>query len=180
MAKAKILTAERARECLDYDQNTGNLVWIERAHGRPKSLAAGTTGSSKRFNGGGRYLSITIDKIKYPLHQVIWVWMTGEWPNRQIDHINLDRHDNRWSNLRLATPSQNTWNNRISTRNKSGFVGIWWNAPRGKWEAFVGKKNLGRFATMTEAIAARQKAAHDIAGEFLHPTKTAKPRRKGW
>jgi hypothetical protein len=49
--------------------------------------------------------------------------MTGEWPKTQIDHINLDKADNRWCNLREATQSQNFANTRILASNGSGFKG---------------------------------------------------------
>ena len=71
------------------------------------------------------YRTVRIAKKKYYVHRLIWIYMTGDDPgNMEIDHINRDRHDNRWSNLRLTTRSENAFNTgntciRIRPRKKA-------------------------------------------------------------
>ena len=87
------------------------------------------------------------------------------------DHVNGDTLDNRRTNLRVATPSQNQYNRGISRNNNSGFKGVCY-APRGgkPWRADIGfqgtRKFLGQFHTAEEAHAAYAKAAEALHGEF--------------
>jgi hypothetical protein len=93
--------------------------------------------------------------------------MTGEWPS-EIDHINLDKADNRWTNLRLATRRLNNANTR--PRGALGVKGVSWNEERKKYVAQIrvnGKQTgLGRFDTIEEAKAAYDAAAQLEFGEF--------------
>lgn len=87
-------------------------------------------------------------------------------PSGFVDHKNQIRDDNRWSNLRHATPAQNVANSRIRSHNSSGYRGVSWEKSRGKWKAYgrVGGvlKNLGRYNDVLEAAAAakRWRAEH--------------------
>jgi hypothetical protein len=96
--------------------------------------------------------------------------MTGSWPKEQIDHINGDPLDNRWSNLREATQSQNNWNTRLSRNNTSGYKGVSWHKGERKWDATImayGKSHfLGRFKTKEEARDAYIDASKKLHGEF--------------
>ena len=71
------------------------------------------------LNNGG-YLEGKILGKYYKAHRVIWLWMTGEWPKEQVDHINHDRTDNRWCNLREASRLENYRNQSQYKNNKSG------------------------------------------------------------
>lgn len=99
--------------------------------------------------------------------------MTGAWPANQIDHINLDKRDNRWANLREATGSQNAMNR--CGRAASGFKGVCLirdprKAGRTPWQASIMKegkrRRIGQYATVEEAGAAYEQAAHQLHGEF--------------
>jgi hypothetical protein len=103
------LTAEYVRSILDYDPDTGLLTWKETKSGRSNGAVAGTAG--KWGNHGKMRMTITIDKVIYKYHRIIWLWMTGEWPKGLIDHWDRDAMNNRWDNLRDATHSINV-NNR--------------------------------------------------------------------
>ncbi len=96
--------------------------------------------------------------------------MTGKWPTHQVDHINGMRADNRWKNLREATPLQNARNRRPTKETGSGRVGVCFDKTRAKWSAYIGVDNrtinLGFFAEIEEAVAARADAEKVHFGEF--------------
>lgn len=87
-----------------------------------------------------------------------------------IDHINRDKLDNRKSNLRYATKSQNGMNKCIQSNNTSGYTGVYWDKSRNKWlvSIQVNSKqiNLGRYNNINEAIEVRKNAELKYFGEF--------------
>lgn len=89
-----------------------------------------------------------------------------------IDHISGDKLDNRRSNLRLATRSQNSMNSKIYSNNKLGVKGIHFCKERNKFYACIRINNkginLGRFNTIEEAVAARKRAEELHFGEFRY------------
>lgn len=99
-----------------------------------------------------------------------WAIHHGEWPDGEIDHINMKRDDNRIANLRLATSSDNRMNSGRQENNTSGMKGVYWKKARGKWmsQIQVASKQifLGRYATKAEAHAAYCEAAKKYHGEF--------------
>jgi hypothetical protein len=90
--------------------------------------------------------------------------------NLLIDHISGNFHNNRFSNLRLATSWQNQCNQKVRIDNTSGLKGVTWDKNRSKWLAQIQVKRkhffLGRYKTKEEAWAAYQKAAHEYHGDF--------------
>lgn len=96
--------------------------------------------------------------------------MTGEWPKLFVDHINGDRSDNRWENLRLATKQQNQCNIRAHKDSRTGMKGVWLNKRSGRWEAtlqFNRKRYwLGLHDTQEQAAEAYMRAAKELQGEF--------------
>lgn len=117
------------------------------------------------------YIIINIMYRRYYAHLLAWWYTHGEWPNRNIDHINNDKADNRPCNLRLATQHQNLMNQRIRVNNKSGYKGVVYT--RGKWRAHITinykKKWLGYFDTPEQAHQAYCEAAKLYAGEYANP-----------
>lgn len=156
-------TPERLNKLLSYDPLTGVVTWkVRRPHVSPGDVA-GTHNSSG-------YRQISVDGRFYVAHRIAWAITHGVWPPKQIDHVNGDKDDNRLSNLRLATNSENCWNCRPRTRNTSGFKGVSWVKREGKWAATIsahGKKiSLGRFLTREAAHAAYCDASTRLHGEF--------------
>lgn len=90
-----------------------------------------------------------------------------------VDHIHGSNtlYDNRKSNLRIVTPSQNSINQKKSSRNKSGVVGVYQQRGSKKWIAQISKENkkfyLGIFDTFDDAVKARKEAELEYFGEFL-------------
>ena len=157
------LTAERLREVISYDPNTGEFIWIATLSNAAKA------GTRPSYHSKG-YLCIKIDGKLYKAHRLAWLFMTGDFPPRLIDHINGIRDDNRFSNLREATKSENQQNlKRAQANNKSGFLGVY--ASYGKWRAAItldGKlTHIGSFKTPEIAHAAYLEAKR-----IMHPACT--------
>jgi hypothetical protein len=144
------LTAEYVRSILDYNPVTGDLTWRATKSGR-RSEVAGTTG--QWGNHGKRRRTITIDGVIYKSHRIIWLWMTGEWPPRMIDHKDLDALNNQWLNLRLATPTVNARNRRKARNNTSGITGVFFDKAKKKnpWRAQIWDTYIGVFPTKVAA-----------------------------
>lgn len=164
---------------LDYNPATGALVFKERTPeswpertiiGKPRKYSAERL--CRQFNAtyagrpalaskGNGYGVGTLLGKKVSSHRVIWKMVTGREP-AYIDHINGDRSDNRWSNLRSVDRSQNAKNLACYKNNKSGRMGVNWHKPSGKWAAYIssgGKHvHLGLFDDWEEAVSARSKA----------------------
>lgn len=157
------LTAERARELLHYDPETGILRWrIRRGPKRAGSIATRSTSAG--------YIRVGLDCRTYYAHRVMWLMQTGEWPDKEIDHINGVRTDNRWANLRHATHAQNGRNRRRQRDNTSGFTGVYLHKPTKRWRARInvaGKRiSLGYHDTPELAHAAYAGATKAHYGEF--------------
>lgn len=159
------LTPERLHEILSYNPATGEFRYrLNRGRAAGKGEAAG------KVNKGDGYRYIVLDGHGYAAHRLAWFYVHGTWPNGQLDHENRVRDDNRFDNLREATPTQNNANQRRRKDNTSGFKGVSWDAREQKWIAQIccNRKNrhLGRFNEPEEAHAAYTKAANDLFGSY--------------
>ena len=154
------------REILDYDAASGLLYWRVRFP-RSKNQIGDIAGCVATDG----YIVVGLNGRYYKGHRLAWLHVYGEWPDRTLDHINGNRSDNRISNLRLATKSENCRNAKISIKNKSGFKGVHWNKATKKWRATckVGDRPtyLGSFATAEEAAIAYKEFASKHHGEFF-------------
>lgn len=150
---------------LAYDPETGILTWLVPRNNN--KIRAGARAGRLVDNG---YRQIQVDGVVYAEHRIAWLLMTGELPAAEIDHRNLSRADNRWTNLRLATRAQQVANSRRNSRNTSGHKGAYWIASRRRWCARIdiGGKiiGLGSYQTAAEAGAAYAAAAAKLHGEF--------------
>lgn len=89
----------------------------------------------------------------------------------EIDHISMNRLDNRKENLRIVERCQNAWNRKVTSRSKSGIKGVSFDKSRNKWVASLmarGAVIRGRFNTQKEAIDARRMASLKYHGEFAN------------
>ena len=143
------LTANRLKELISYEPDTGFFRWAKK---RPRCRVGDVTGCLMKTG----YICIRVDNTLYTAHRLAWLYMTGAWPQDQIDHVNGNRTDNRWGNLREATNMENAHNRRKRVNNKSGITGV--RRENSKWLAEI-KVNyrpmrLGLFDTPEEAEAA--------------------------
>ena len=153
------LTQEIVKEFLHYDPESGELTWKERSpywfseekyRKAWNTKHAGKCADYIHTNGVGYTVcTVGIFHKNYRSHRVIWLYVTGEWPEKCIDHIDRDATNNRWSNLRQVTRSQNSRNMSMMASNTSGVTGVSWNKGISRWVAEVwlnGKKQyLGCF-----------------------------------
>jgi hypothetical protein len=142
--------AERLRDELDYNPETGELSWKSEA---PES----TRKVYEKCRDGYLRLSLTIDGIshRFMAHRIAWFMAHGSHPNGEIDHINGDRSDNRLCNMRDVSRSENCRNAAKRKDNKSGVSGVYWDKTQSFWRAMVrhgGKRHyVGVFADIEEA-----------------------------
>lgn len=153
------LTQKRLKELLHYDPKTGEWTRISIR----KGYFIGT--KTGRLMAAG-YIRVGVDMERYLSHRLAWLYMTGRWPKEQIDHINGNRADNRWINLREATNSQNQFNRKNQKPNKNGMEGVLKSKDHKRHKPYSARimirgksKYLGRFATATEAHVAYKTAA---------------------
>lgn len=163
--KSKPKTLDELRVLLSYDPLTGEF---RRLTTRGPKHKAGQIAGGVTEHG---YINITIDGVRYYGHRLAWLFMTGEWPADQIDHVDLNRTNNRFANLREASNSDNLCNRGPTKRNKTGCRGVHFTRDRiGKpWFVAVRKGKrlyVKRFKTKDEAVAMRHAAARNIHGEF--------------
>jgi hypothetical protein len=146
-----------------YDQETGE-IWRRRSHGLVKQKA------SISSNG---YARIGFDGKRYGAHRIAWAISTGEWPTRDIDHINGVRTDNRIANLRHVSRATNLENLRGAKSHNvsSGVLGVYI-TNKGCITSRIGVNGksiyLGSFRTVEEARAAYISAKRQHHGGFVN------------
>jgi hypothetical protein len=152
------VSVEYLRKIFDYDPLTGVLFH--------KKRHAVLEGSRAGFVMNHGYVGVKIHQRLFLAHRVIWAWVTGVWPELDVDHENLVRTDNRWSNLRVTTRSSNVANSRARSNHLKGA----YRQRNGKWQSQIQEngryKYLGTFLTELEANLAYAAAAKLIHGEF--------------
>jgi len=149
---------------LEYDSKTGFITWkVKRAN----NISIGQIAGVIDKNG---YRRIKIRPKLYLAHRIAWLLYYKEWPKNLIDHINMNRADNRIENLREATKSQNMMNTTKYQTNKSGIKGISWHKRDKVYRGHItvmGKNiTVGRFKTIEEAEKAIVKKRLEVHGEF--------------
>ena len=169
-----VLTPEQIREWFHYEPDTGSLYRI----------VAGKRLLCTKMDTKG-YVAVYIGNRRFTAHRVAWAFMTGKWPRKGLDHIDGNRANNCWSNLREATPSQNMCNS--ATKRKVH------NLPRGvmlvtnqKTPSFLARIqsnrrniNLGVYPTPEEASEVYQLASEMLHGSFAYHLGQGQRSQKG-
>lgn len=159
-----MITQKRLKEVLNYDPETGIFTWKIKIS---KKIIVGTEPRSLNRYG---YKRIRIDKRDYMAHRLAFLYMTGEFPKDQVDHINRIRTDNRFCNLRNASNAQNQWNKSKLRNNSTGFKGIHFANRERRFVAKVNVENkticIGYFKELKCAVEAYENFVRKAHGEF--------------
>jgi hypothetical protein len=169
-----MITHEYIREFFSYNKETGDFRRIKRKTWKGNIMMCDREIKSKTAYG---YLQVNVEGKPRLVHRLIWLWMTGDWPENDIDHVNGVRTDNRWSNLREATRGENLRNIGIKSNNTSGHLGISKRSDTGAWHAYIDyegvRTHLGNFATIEEAIEVRKQAEEELGFHCNHGKREA-------
>jgi hypothetical protein len=147
------LTHRRLREVLRYDRRNGNFYWKVSTGKAKRGEVAGHTDSVG-------YTKISVDGVKYFAHRLAWFYCYRKWPDKNIDHIDRCRNNNRLKNLRDVGQTVNGLNGSLRRNNRSGYTGVSYDNRRRAWVAYINlgayKKHLGQFSDLNLAAKARE------------------------
>ena len=160
-----MITQEELKSLFDYDPNTGKFI---RKVATTNSVKVGDIAGGLNQRG---YVVIWTNGRSYLAHRLAWLYVYGEFPELNIDHINHDITDNRISNLRQATQLQNVWNSKIKNSSETGVKGV--TKDKRKKSTFYARCRvngehvyLGAFSTKEDAGKAYDDFARSLHGEF--------------
>lgn len=157
---------ENIGDYVSYDFETGLMKWIKKTSKHSHVKVGEAVG---RLDSKG-YRQMQFMGTNYLNHRVAWFLHTGEQPPEQIDHVDTDPTNNRFSNFRAADYAGNVHNRGKSSTNTSGYKGVNWNKGAGKWLAAIQsnhtRHHLGLFNNPEEAHQAYCKAADELHKEF--------------
>ncbi|MEN9885642.1 MAG: hypothetical protein RL758_220 [Pseudomonadota bacterium] len=143
---------------VSYNPETGEFT---RLKGTGKGAAAGTVSAGALDSSTG-YRKLCVAGKPYYAHRLAWLYMTGSWPEDQIDHVNHRRDDNRFCNLRPATNAQNNQRTKARSDSKTGVLGVSWHKKANKYMAQIRHLGntiyLGLHESVDAAVAARKAA----------------------
>jgi len=155
----KELTHEEAQRLFHYDPETGIVTRKVDMF----KFKAGTVVGRKR---GCKYFMFSIFCKSYLLHKFIWFYQTGKWPEEEIDHINRNKLDNRWCNLRKCSSWGNSLNRPVRADNISGIPGVSKHKASEKWQVRISvnrkNKHIGLFEKFSDAVKARYFAEQEL------------------
>ena len=173
------------KELLHYDPETGLFTWLKRDRSQFKSDRAWNArnahyaGNVAGCDNGRGYIVIKVFGRLYKAHRLAFLYMTGELPLADTDHINGVKGDNRWVNIRSVDHAENGKNQRRYASNTSGVMGVGWHKGSKKWQVRINtamnEKHLGSFTDKFEAICCRKSAEnkhgyHDNHGTLKNAT----------
>jgi HNH endonuclease len=168
------LTSEELKKWVLYDPKTGRFTRLkDTARCREGSLTGGLSSDG--------HWRTRINWIRYLEHRLAWLYVHGEWPKTDLDHINRNKLDNRIENLREATKTQNGANMKISKHNTSGHKGVYrCRSKTSPWCARISHDYIGVFKTKEEAAVAYLAEAKTRYGEFATDGAGAPQTTRDW
>jgi hypothetical protein len=170
---SKSIRQEELKSLLHYSPETGFFTRLTPT----QRTKVGEVIGCKNTNG---HVQIRLGRRFILAHRLAWLYMTGSFPQSQVDHINGIKDDNRWINLREATNKQNGENQKLHTNNTSGYRGVHFDKKTRKWRGVIGhngkKLVVGYFCCASEAAAATKEArakfyTHDYGRDSINLNK---------
>ena len=127
------LTQNRVKDILNYDPISGIFTW--KVNVSSTGRAGNVAGSANKAG----YLLIRVDKKLYLAHRLAALYREGEFPPALIDHLDMNKSNNSWANLRHATKAENSQNKMKAQSNnsKTGLLGVFWSEQQKMWGAKV-------------------------------------------
>lgn len=158
------ITADTVNKYLSYNPETGDFIWLPRTKGSRfnKKLIgkiAGYKTTSKKSKTS--YYSIKLKGKDYKAHRLAMLVMDGYMPE-EVDHIDGNGLNNKYSNLRMSNRFDNSRNPQIQSSNKTGVIGVNWHKAAKKWQAravdnYGNRVDLGRYDSFDAAVAVRRR-----------------------
>ena len=163
MAGKEMISHSELIRVLDYSPETGQFTW--KIHASTRARIGDIAG---RLNRAG-YRQIRVDGRLYLAHRLAWFYVNGSWPSTDLDHRDLDKDNNRLSNLRETDDSLNGANKAPPVTNTSGAKGVQ-RRPNNRWRASIEHRgrwiSFGTYGSKEEASEAYLAGARAIHGEF--------------
>lgn len=159
-----MIAIEELKQLLAYEPDTGALRW--------------KVAESRRVNVGDiaghveprGYVWISVRGHKIVAHRVAWAYVHGAWPSGEVDHINGDKGDNRISNLRDVSKSENMRNRKgAKQNNRLGILGVHFETRRNRFVAQIQADDKRRVYLGSYKTAEEASAAYCAARELYHP-----------
>ena len=151
------MTQELLMQFTHYDPNTGVLKRTHAMSSSHKIYAKEFIPQSTTLG----YRTISLFKTPHMIHRLAFLYMNGVFPN-EVDHINGERLDNRWCNLREVDARGNRMNRGLPSNNRSGVMGVYYYPRYDKWEVTITNEGkhmyLGRYAKFEDAVKVRLEA----------------------
>lgn len=148
----KDFSCEQVRHWFDYDPDTGELTW---KNPRSRRCQPGQKAGSVSNDG---YLVVGLAGKPRLVHKVVWYYVTGHWPEypeEVIDHIDRNRLNNKWSNLRIGTVTENAQNRSTNKNSSTGCKGVSFDNKTGTYYVQKQRNNVrvtrSGFKTLEEA-----------------------------
>ena len=169
---------EYIRSVVKIDSNSlSGLTWLPREDGQWNGRYANENAGSKSINAKDGYqlwkTIITYNGKNHCLKcsRIIFLLHNGYLTEgKQIDHDDGDSLNNKASNLRESTGSQNSQNRKKPKNNTSGHKGVSWNEASGKWMVLiyliVKSYYFGLHEKLEDAIKVATEARNKLHGEF--------------
>ncbi|MBY0498862.1 MAG: HNH endonuclease [Nitrosomonas sp.] len=153
------LTQDILKKNLHYDPESGIFIRLISSSNRIK---VGQEAGSIYTSRGKKYKTAMLLGKQNTCHRLAWLYMTGSFPEKEIDHINGNGLDNRWANLREVSHLENCKNIRLSDKNRNGIIGINFHKRLNKWQVGISSDtkqlHIGYFDNLFDAACARKSA----------------------
>jgi hypothetical protein len=145
MPEKSLTDYEKLSGLYRYDPDTGFFYQKKHGRRRPDGVRSKPGDRADKIRKSG-YMGVG----RFFAHRLAFLLMTGEWPSDFVDHINRDKSDNRWENLRVVSQSENAKNRTINKNNKTGVSGVSIQKD-GLYRLTVAGKMIGTYACVSAA-----------------------------